>query len=610
MLPSPLRALRAALLLVLLAATPATASAATPPNTDPGPDDFPAVVRENDVPIVMRDGVRLFADVLRPAGADGKAAPGRFPTIVTMTPYNKTNGLGGGDELFVRHGYVHVVVDVRGTGQSEGTWESWGEPERRDYPEIIEWAAHQPWSNGRTASYGASYLAITGLLGAAQHPPSLKALFPIVPVEDDYRDITWLGGNLSAGFVPLWLGLVTALGVLPPSYAATDPAQAAKTLAQRGTNGLRFQVSTPTDALAGGDNAYDGPFYQQRSPGHYVRDIRIPTFVVAGWYDIFQRGAPRLYERLPLSDRRKKLLVGPWYHTTAGDGLTGRDGTPPPLDHLALAWFDRWLKGERNGMERFANVTHYEIGTGRWTTSRSWPPRGIRWTRLYLDRARSGSAQSINDGTLTAAAPQADQVTKGRPDLPTSACSRSLWQWTAGLARVPGCDTDNRTQELNAFTWTTPALDRPLHLSGPIGLTLRGASNTSDAFWTATLTDVAPDGRSTQITAGWLRSALRALDRRRTRFTRAGDAVVPYHPFTKESERPVAPGEVVTLNIEIFNTNAVIKPGHRLRLTVSGGDMPHRIPTLPTLQRSAGQVTDVHTGPRRPSFLTLPVVQG
>src|SRR4029079_14047757 len=169
--------------------------------------------------------IKLFADVYRPALADGSPAPGRFPTVLTITAYNKVSSVAAVDPLFVHHGYVHVIVDARGTGSSEGEGEAWGEQERRDYPDVVEWAAHQPWSNGRTAMYGISYMAFTQIMAAAYHPPSLKAIVPIVPADDDYRDITWLGGNLSPGFVPLWLGLVSALKLIPPTYATSDPVE-------------------------------------------------------------------------------------------------------------------------------------------------------------------------------------------------------------------------------------------------------------------------------------------------------------------------------------------------------------------------------------------------
>ena len=227
-----LRALRHGLLAlgVALACVPA-ASAAAPPDLNPRPAEFPGVAVDKDVAITMRDGVRIYADVRRPAGKDGKAAPGRFPVVLTQTPYNKANSAGSGqladlagvNDLLPTRGYVQVIVDVRGTGGSEGAWDSFGAAEQADSLEIANWATSQPWSNGRLALYGASYMAINQFFTAAQHPKGLKALFPVIPAEDVYRDVTWHGGAVDSGFIPLWLGIVSATKQIPPRLQRVGP---------------------------------------------------------------------------------------------------------------------------------------------------------------------------------------------------------------------------------------------------------------------------------------------------------------------------------------------------------------------------------------------------
>jgi len=148
-----------------------------------------------------------------------------------------------------------------------------------------------------------------------------------------------------------------------------------------------------------------------------------------------------------------------------------------------------------------------------------------------------------------------------------------------------------------------------LHLSGPISLALRGSTTARDTTWIATVTDVSPGGESTQLTAGWLLASRRALDRRRSVAARNGDLVAPFHPFTRASVQSVEPGHTDTLNVEIFNTDAVIKRGHRLRLAISSGDVPHLLQPAPALANSVGSVNTVHYGPRQASFLTVPVVR-
>src|SRR5947209_20603543 len=186
-----------------------------------------SVAKSSNVPVRMGDGVVLYVDVVRPADGSGKALPGRYPVLLTQTPYNKNGALSFEDDYLVEHGYIQVIADVRGTGSSEGTWDSFGAREQRDGYELAEWTRTQPWSDGSIGLHGTSSGAINQFLTAEQDPPGVKAAFPIVPMSDAYRDVTFGGGETNTAFIPSWLGLVTALGMLPPTYAATDPFEAA-----------------------------------------------------------------------------------------------------------------------------------------------------------------------------------------------------------------------------------------------------------------------------------------------------------------------------------------------------------------------------------------------
>lgn len=583
-----------------------------PPRFDPGPEDYPKTVRASNLPIELRDGVTLYADAYLPADASGKPAPGRFPVVLNTILFNKTNaGLDGTpagrlednasgyNPLFVKHGYVQVIVDARGTGSSEGRWDYFGIEEQRDTLEIARWLVRQPFSNGRFAAYGASCMAIYQTFMAAQHPAGLKALFPIVPMDDLYRDVAYHGGALDAPFLAIWHGLVTTSKLLPPGYALKDPVAAARTLLSRLGPGL-----LPATILT---QPYDGDYYRERSPGRVVGAVDVPTFVVGGWYDLMQRGTPRVYDRLRLAPGRKQLLMGPWYHLTGGQGL-GRAGAPPPIDVLALAWFDRWLKGKRNGIERYGPVTVKQLGTDRWETYERYPRRDATAERFYLDRGRSGSALSLNDGTLTKTPPPASGSETMAGNLVNGICTRSTVQWSVSIV-PPGqpCETDNRLQDATSLTYTTAPMTSPLHLSGPLSLSLTGSTTARDTTWIATVGDVAPNGRSTQITAGWLIQSRRALDRARTTFASNGDPIAPYHPFTRESVLPVVPSERTAMAIEIFNTDAVIATDHRLRLTISSGDVPHLLVPAQSLLASVGGLSTVHRGGSSPSFLTASI---
>src|SRR3954451_10465891 len=241
-----------------------------------------ATVTDKDVPITMSDGIKLYADVIRPNIA------GRYPVLLEQTPYNKSLVDGstsfGDNAYFAQRGYVVVIEDVRGTGSSEGQWQSFDDREQRDGFETVQWAAGQPWSDGKVGLFGPSYMGLNQLLTAAQHPQGLKAIFPVVPMAAGYRDIPYTGGQLNTAFIPFWLGLVTGASLVPPSYALdgnpNDLAQAVTELAGHVTGVGGFQLNALVNGTTGGDLTYDGPYWKPRSPLEVVDRVDVPAFVV------------------------------------------------------------------------------------------------------------------------------------------------------------------------------------------------------------------------------------------------------------------------------------------------------------------------------------------
>lgn len=583
-------ALAAAALLV-----PATAGAA-----EWTPYDRPAengIVTDKDVKITMRDGIVLSADVHRPD------KPGRYPVILTQTPYNKVSALGSANPYLVQRGYVHVVVDVRGTGGSQGTWDSFGPSEQRDGPEVVEWTRNQPWSNGTVGLYGASYMAITQLTTAAQRPEGLKAIFPIVPMGDSYRDIVFSGGQTNVSFIPLWLGLVTGLGLVPPAYALSgDPnhlVRGATTLASHAAGAVNFQTSTVANAITGGDVAFDGPFYRTRSAIELLDEIDVPAFVVGGHHDLFQRGEPLIYERLK---RRveARLLMGPWTHLGGSTGAGLEESGLPSLSQVALRWFDNYLKGIDTGIASIPKVTQYAYGPERYDTQADWPDPRLRPTRRYL---RAGSRLSDEP-------PSGAERPEQFVQQPLSGiCTQSTTQWSAGLTEPLPCTNDNRLNEAlgGGAVYTTPAMTEDLRLSGPVLANLWVTTTASDAVVSVRVTDVAPDGTSNELTGGWLAGSFRATDPRRARVVH-GQLMQPWHPFTRESVLPVKPGEPTELPIEVFPIHGVVAKGHRLRVAVNPSDFPHAVPPLPQLAGSLGGTVSVLHDAEHPSYVALPTL--
>jgi len=569
-----------------------------------------SVVKTTNVPVTMSDGTVLYLDIVRPADSSGNALPGRYPLLLTQTPYNKNGALSFENDYLVEHGYVQVIADVRGTGSSEGSWDSFGAREQQDGYELAEWARHQPWSNGSIGLHGTSYGAINQFLTAELQPPGVKAAFPIVPMSDAYRDVTFGGGESNTSFIPSWLGLVTALGLLPPTYTPTDPVEAAKILVQHTGGALSFQATQVIDSSTGGNAAYDGPFYRVRSPIERIAKVRIPTFVVGGWFDLFQRGEPLLYQALARQGVPTRLLMGPWYHITAGNGLPASG--IPTLNDLELRWMNHYVKGlpdpgldnAPGATDTIAPVTYDENGSDQWRTANGWYAPDVTFHALHL----GGPASPGSPGSLSPAAPPASQSPDTLIFNPiTGPCSRSTVQWTAGAGAGTPCETDNRVNDSTGLSYDMP-IGQDLHLLGPMTARLWvGSLGGRDSLVTARVEDVAPDGTATQMSAGWDVISLRALDPKRTVYAN-GLITQPYHPFTQASVLPVpSDGSPVEVDVEIYPTGWDLTPGHTLRLSLQEADVPHLTASVPEELSSAGATLSIYHDPSHDSELVIPV---
>jgi uncharacterized protein len=565
-------------------------------------DEFPGTVAMPQEWITMRDGTRLSAKVTLPADAAGNAVTTPMPVILTQTGYNKGLPIiDAANPFLVRHGYAHLSVDVRGTGNSEGQWESFSRLEQEDYLEVIDWASRQAWSNGAVGTWGASFMAITQLFTAQWQHPAHKAAFAIVPAADVYRDITFQGGQTNAGFIPVWLGLVTVLSLVPP--AGLDPSALPIMLEHLQSAITHFQVPVILQGTLGvNGQAYDGEFYRTRSPIEVIEQVKVPTFIVGGLNDIFQRGEPLLYEALR-DHTTSKLLIGPWQHVagSSGEGLPRDD--VPDLDHLALAWFDRYLKNMDSGAERMPPVTQYYWGEEKYLTSTDWPHPQARADRWYL-RA---------EGALTREAPAAGEGSTTLLQQPLNGiCSTSTSQWTAGLLGMlpvqPSCLSQNTLNEaLFEATFTTAVAEEDYVINGPIEADLWIATTAQDASVLVRVTEVTADGVSRERTNGILTASLRKVDESRSRYL-DGQRIQPWHPFTAESAEPVPSGEAILLPIEIFPTSLVVKKGSRLRITVGASDFPHGVPPLTQYLNMPAGVLTVFFDAGHPSSIVVPAV--
>jgi hypothetical protein len=427
-------------------------------------------------------GVTLAADLFLPVGA------GPVPALVTLTPYRRDalGGVGTYDtaRAFAAGGYAGVLVDLRGTGSSDGDLRPPFDPgEGDDGVAAVEWAAAQPWCDGAVGMWGFSYSAALTLRTAARRPPALRAIIPLMGLADGERDFVHPDGVRGClGPLGVWtLGTVLDL-LLPPLADGADPVEQAR---------WRRRVEHADPYLL--DLCAHGPGHEVwRSRVIDVAAVRAPALCVTGWRDVFCGGAFRAYEDL---GGPKKLLVGAWSHSMPHEALDA----PVDFPALALRWWDRWLSGLHNGVDDEPPVTAYVQGDEPgWRHFASWPPPA------------KAERYAAVDGEL---GPPRDGAPPGPVHAdPTAGAHAGLWGVPTGRHGQP---LDQHEDDLVSLAVTSRPLERPLLVLGRPVVTV-GAD--APRRLVVRLADVDPRGRSTMITGGLLanspdgRQAVVALD--------------------------------------------------------------------------------------------------
>ena len=593
----------------------------------------------NDIALTGAGGTTIRVNEIYPTTASGAPAPGKFPVLLTMTPYGKGQGgssapgsasspsagaaTGGADNYLVQRGYIEVVMDVRGTGDSNGQWGLFDPIQQQDAVDVLDWAAHLPNSTGSVGTYGPSYLGIDQLLlaGAVGKGSPLKAIFPMVPSNDTYRDTAFMGGLLDFEFSEAYLGLTGADNTTNPvTDTASDPQLLADLagIESDHVDGLAsYHAASTANILAGGDQAYDGTYWQQRNPATVLANVvanGIPAYLVGGEFDIFQNGEPLDYAALqnawagrpagaPMAPGqpttgRYQLIDGPWEHI---------NGSSVDVDPLELEWFDTWLKGQKTGMATTPTPLHYyDLGTGRFDETTTYPFTGSTPATFYL-----GAGGTLSATKPTEATAGSDPVVWSPSGSP---CGRPVDQWSMGGISIPSnqagilapCASADNTTQLGPWqhSYTTAPLAQAATVAGPITATVYASATTTETQWVAQVDEVTPDGTSYPLTEGALLGSLRATDPARS-WTAGGVTVLPYHPYTQASAQPVVPGATEAYQIQVFPTLATIAAGDRLRVTIATTDTPHLAPIEPQLVQLAGGQYDILRTPSAPSSLTV-----
>jgi putative CocE/NonD family hydrolase len=597
----------------------------------------------NDLTVRGAGGTKIRVNEIYPTTASGKAAKGPFPVLLTMTPYGKGQGgsskpgsasspgggaaTGGADNYLAQRGYIEVVEDVRGTGDSNGSWGLFDPVQQQDAIRVLKWAARLPHADGRVGTYGPSYLGIDQLLlaGAVGRKSPLKATFPMVSANDLYRDTSFMGGLLDFEFSETYLGLTGGLNLVNPVSDTTSDTALLSDLASieaDHANGLAsYHAAITANVLTGGAAAYDESYWQTRNPQNILARVvanHIPAYLVGGEFDLFQNGEPLNFAELqnawdhrsvtaPMQSGQRttgryQLIDGPWEHL---------NGSSVDVDPLELEWFDTWLKHERTGMARTPTPLHYyDLGNGQFRETSTYPFRDATATRLYF-----GSGHTLTSGRPAHISlpglGSSDTLVWSPTGTP---CGRPIDQWSMGGLSVPAgaagllapCASNDVLTQLGpwALSYTSAPLAKAETIGGPITATVYASATTTETELTAELEDVTPNGSSYPLTEGALLGSLRAVNPSRS-WTANGMTVIPYHPYTRASAKPVTPGAVTEYQIQIFPTLATIAAGDRIRLTLATADTPHLTPLPTEMSKLAGGIYTVERSAAAPSSLTL-----
>ncbi len=621
------------------------------------------VVIVRNVMVRMRDGTALATDLYRPA-RNGEPLTGRFPVVLTRTPYDKSAPRAIEEsEFWARRGYVRAIQDVRGRYASEGRFYLLRD-EGPDGYDTVEWLAAQPWCDGQVGMIGTSYLAWVQNAAAAHNPPHLRAIWPNQGGANGLTSSLRHGGALELRWIgwAFWGGLGSKEARDEPTVAAAleDASIHFREWLKRlplkpGHSPLalipdyeRWALDYLTRGL------YDDELWGSTGLNfekHAGAHADIPATYSGGWYDSYTRATTENYltfSRLKRSPQR--LIIGPWTHgddtlalryageADLGDRAPVNGNLAEDFDHLMLRFMDYHLKGIQNGLDNEPPVKIFVMGGGsgrrlpsaridhggRWRDEQGWP----------LARAVEAAYHLHGDGSLSRDAPagaDSRSVLCFDPERPVPTISANISSLEEVAPPAPGTATppgdrmrpvvmpggsDQRERagvfggeppylplaaRPDVLAFQTAPLPEPVEVTGPITVRLWVSTSAVDTDFTAKLIDVYPP--SEDWPDGF---ALNLGDSiKRLRFRNG-----------YEREELVTPGEVVEVSIELYPTSNLFAAGHRIRLDISSSNFP-RFDVNPNTGEPLGRHT--HTVPAlntvyhdatRPSHVVLPIVQG
>jgi putative CocE/NonD family hydrolase len=548
---------------------------------------------DSHIAVPMRDGVKLYADVYRPAAA------GKYPVLVIRTPYGvQRDGVHQNCIEFAQHGYAVVNQDVRGRYESEGEWEPFRH-EARDGHDTIEWAARQPWSNGKVATQGGSYLGHVQWAAASQNPPHLVAAFPAVASTSIYHNWAYSGGAFRLSFNYGWGVVRMPFRIMYPQYWHTEKyvpeewryANILKhvPLLTGDLQSSHSEVSHYRDWVK--HQTYDA-YWKEISDEERFANVKVPVHTSGGWFDIFLAGTingftgMRKHGGTEKARSESKMIVGAWGHGPSRK-FGERDFGPEAnrdLFERQLRWYEHYLKGVDNGIDREPPVEIFFMGANKWGKFPEWPLPGTRYTEWHLGAKRTLSAAKPPGGG-------ADEYTYDpRNPAPTLGGNNCCGTPTAAGPR------DQRPIESrqDVLSYTSEELKAPLAIAGPVKMKLWAATDGRDTDWMVKLIDIQPGGEAYNIAEGILRARFRnGLDKMAL----------------------LTPNQAYEFEVDLVGTANVFLPGHRIRVDITSSNFPQfdRNPNTGADLGASGEMRaarqTIYFTPERPSRIVLPVVE-
>ena len=565
-----------------------------------------------NIEMPMRDGTILRADMFRPDDGDA------HPVILGRSPYNKQlYDPYRPWQLFADRGYIVLVQDCRGRNASEGVFYPFID-EMQDGYDSVEWAASQKWSTGSVGMFGTSYLGVTQWMAAAAAPPHLKTIIPSFTSCDYHNGWIYQNGALLRAFSLIWglgsfIGDALAKAKLPPEEKKRIAEEVGTLMSDEKALMERMPLEDMPVLSKHGLAPYyadylahpDGDDYWERwNLANYHNKIQVPIFSMGGWYDMFLGATFQNYHGMvknggsKLARENQKLVIGAWAHNRPQfssnpypDISFGPKvgGGAIDLDGQSVRWFDRWLKGIENGIDREPKLTIFTTGRNAWQNPPSWPLPNTQYTNFYFHsrgRANSRHGDGVLSPTAPSDEPQDTYIYDPRNPVPTRGGGAFLFggAW----------EQEHIEERTDILVYTSAPLPEDLEVTGPVSVTFWAASTAKDTDFTAKLTDVFPDGLSMNIADNIIRARYR-------------------EGLTKQ--KFIQPGEVYEYTIDLYSISNLFKKGHRIRLDISSSNFPRfdRNPNTGTVISKETELrpamqTIFHSA-KHPSHIRLPVIK-